>query len=74
MVKRRPSGFCATCQCGVVIGALDAKRTARRDMGQILGKWLFDGCTVRPYFDGTWSIEIRRCECDAAERQGDSHD
>lgn len=62
-MKRRPSGFVATCQCGVVIGALDFNQTERSDAGKILGKWLFDGCSVTPRFEGTWSVQVAQCKC-----------
>lgn len=66
MKKERPSGFVATCRCGVVIGAMDFDRTERKDAGRILGQWLFDGCTVAPYFAGTWSVHVLACRCAAA--------
>jgi hypothetical protein len=66
MAKRKPSGFYATCQCGHTIGALDAIRTDNKDMGKIMGKWLADGCTVRPIFDSTFSIRVHPCECDGS--------
>lgn len=64
-MKRKPRGFVATCQCGLVVGAMDAERTPRADAGKLLGKWLADGCTVAPRFDGTWSVHVRLCKCDA---------
>lgn len=63
-MKRKPTGFVATCQCGETIGALDARRTERKDMGQIMGKWLSDGCTVSPRFDGTLVVHIKLCQCE----------
>lgn len=64
MIKRsRPTGFVAVCRCGQTVGALDANRTERKEMGQILGRWLFEGCTVSPRFDGTWSAAIESCLC-----------
>lgn len=69
MRKRNPNGFVALCQCGVCVGALDARRTDRKDMGKILGEWLSEGCTVEPRFDGTWSVQIESCRCDAGEKQ-----
>ncbi|HEQ0021719.1 TPA: hypothetical protein VDW60_003972 [Pseudomonas aeruginosa] len=71
-MKRRPTGFVATCQCGVAVGAMDINRTERADAGRLLGKWLYDGCTVEPRFAGTWSTEIGPCKCPKAE--GDQHD
>jgi len=68
-MKRKPTGFVATCQCGVVVGAIDTIRADRKDAGQILGKWLADGCTVAPRFDGTWSAEVKVCQC-ASEQKG----
>lgn len=69
-MKRKPSGFVATCQCGLVTGALDAARTDNKDMGRIMGKWLYDGCTVSPYFSGTMSVEVKRCQCAAGQEGG----
>ena len=64
-MKRKPTGFVATCQCGVVVGALDYERTDRTEAGRIMGQWLHDGCTISPRFDGHWSAVVRPCICDA---------
>lgn len=60
---KQPTGFVAVCQCGVTIGALDYSRTDRKEAGQLVGKWLYHGCTVEPRFTGTWSAAIGKCEC-----------
>ncbi|HED35069.1 MAG TPA: hypothetical protein ENJ08_12795 [Gammaproteobacteria bacterium] len=62
-MKKKPTGFVAICQCGVVIGAMDYLRTDRKQAGRILGKWLNDGCTIRPEFDSTFSVTVRQCQC-----------
>lgn len=62
-MKRKPTGFVAICQCGKAVGALDGARTDQKDAGKLLGKWLSDGCTVQPMFDGTWVAEIKPCAC-----------
>lgn len=61
--KPPPSGFVATCRCGVVVGAMDYDRTNRRDAGKILGQWLHEGCTVEPRFRGSWRVPIEPCRC-----------
>lgn len=63
----RPTGFAAKCLCGNYIGAMDAARTDRAEMGKILGDWLFRGMTVEPRFEGTWSVELRSCQCSEKE-------
>lgn len=63
-MKLKPTGFVAVCQCGETIGALDADRTDRKDMGRILGQWLADGCTVSPRFTGNFVAHITPCKCD----------
>lgn len=65
--KHKPSGFVAVCQCGQTVGAMDYNRTDNKEAGKILGKWLFDGCTVSPRFGGSWSVEINNCKCDAED-------
>lgn len=62
-MNRRPTGFVATCRCGWVVGAMDLERTGRTDAGKILGQWLFNGCTVAPRFEGTWSVTVESCRC-----------
>lgn len=62
-MKRKPIGFVATCQCGVVVGALDYERTDRKEAGRIMGKWLHDGCAVTPRF-GPWAVTVFPCVCD----------
>lgn len=64
-MKKKPTGFVATCQCGKVIGAMDFDRTERKDAGRILSRWLTDGCTIEPRFTGTWSVTVEQCSCAA---------
>ena len=62
--KKKPTGFVAICQCGVIVGAMDWTHTERREAGQILGRWLASGCTVDPRFTtGTWEAYVERCQC-----------
>lgn len=63
MAKTKPTGWVATCQCGVDVGAIDAERTERTDAGKILGRWIADGCTITPQFAGSWSAKIESCRC-----------
>jgi len=71
MTTPTPTGFIATCRCGVVVGALDYLRTPRSESGRILGQWLHQGCTVTPQFAGSWRASIEPCRC-AAEAEGES--
>ena len=68
-MKKKPTGFTATCQCGVVVGAMDFNRTERKEAGHILGKWIADGCIITPQFNGDWSVIVRHCECLASVGQ-----
>lgn len=61
-MKRKPSGFIAICQCGVVVGALDINRTSHDEAGKLIGAWLSNGCTIRPQF-GEWTVQIEMCQC-----------
>lgn len=63
-MKRKPTGFVATCQCGVIVGAMDYERHTREEAGRLLGKWLHDGCTVEPRFAGTWRATVEMCRCE----------
>jgi hypothetical protein len=29
-----------------------------------LGRWLHDGCTVQPKFEGCWSVTVEACICE----------
>lgn len=60
---KKPNGFIARCQCGNIIGAMDYKRTDRKEAGKILGEWLAKGCTVEPVFETSWSTTIKQCDC-----------
>lgn len=62
-MPRKPSGFIAKCQCGVITGALDYDRMDRKDAGKLLGAWLARGCTVEPRFSSTWIEIIGSCKC-----------
>lgn len=62
-MKKKPRGFVAVCQCGLVVGAMDYDRTDRKDAGKILGAWIADGCIITPQFDGCWSVEVKPCIC-----------
>ena len=59
----KPNLFYATYICGNNIGALDVERTIRKEMAQLLGKWLMDGCTVTPMFGSTVSVYLSNCTC-----------
>jgi hypothetical protein len=61
--KPRPTGFVATCRCGVVVGALDYLRSHRRESSEVLGRWLMDGCTVEPRFSPSWRVTVEACRC-----------
>ena len=61
---KNPTGFIAICRCGKVVGALDYDRLDRREAGPILGRWLHDGCTVQPKFEGCWSVTVESCICE----------
>jgi hypothetical protein len=65
IMKKKPTGFVATCQCGELIGAMDYDRTDRKEAGKILGQWIADGCTIEPRFSGNWSVTVTACKCDA---------
>lgn len=61
--KPRPTGFVATCRCGVVVGALDYLRSHSRESSEVLGRWLMDGCTIEPRFGHGWQVLIEACRC-----------
>lgn len=63
IVRRRPTGFVARCQCGKMTGALDYLRTSKKEAGEILGLWLAEGRTVEPRFSGTWVVDLETCVC-----------
>jgi len=63
MEKKKPTGFIAICQCGKVVGAMDYQRTDKSEAGKILGKWLHDGCTVKPRFGACWEVRVLPCSC-----------
>ncbi|MBB5190087.1 hypothetical protein HNQ50_000797 [Silvimonas terrae] len=69
MNKRKPTGFVAACQCSRVVGALDLAKTERTDAGKMLSRWLSDGCTVEPRFDGSWSVVVTPCACELTEQE-----
>ena len=58
-----PTGFVATCRCGVIVGALDYLRSHRRDSALTLGQWLHSGCTVEPRFTSSWQVSVEPCRC-----------
>lgn len=62
-MKKKPSGFVATCQCGKIVGAMDYERTDRKEAGKTLGRWLADGCTIEPRFTGSWQVTVEPCAC-----------
>jgi hypothetical protein len=63
IMKKKPSGFVAICQCGEKIGSMDYNRTDRIEAGKILGGWLADGCTIEPRFESSWTEIITQCKC-----------
>ena len=69
-MAKKPTGFVATCQCGVTVGAMDYERTDRREAGKLLGQWLAHGCTIEPLFLGTWNADIGACRCEPSNVPG----
>lgn len=65
MAKKIPTGYIAECQCGLIVGALDYTRTERKEAGQIIGKWLHEGCKIIPQFNSSWQITINTCKCES---------
>lgn len=63
--KKKPSGYIATCQCGLVVGVIDLHRTDRTEAGRLLGQWVSDGCALTPRFGGEWSTTVFPCNCEA---------
>lgn len=76
--KKKPTGFVATCQCGIEVGAMDFNRTNSKDAGRILGGWLADGCTITPMFSRNWGLSIGQCACEQPDHEtpatGKEHD
>lgn len=69
--RKKPTGYVATCQCGIVIGAIDLTRSDRKDASKVLGDWVGKGCTLTPRFAGSWSEHVRPCQCDrSADGEG----
>lgn len=60
---QKPTGFVATCQCGIAVAALDFDRTPQQEASRLLGKWLADGCTVEPRFGQEWRVTLAACRC-----------
>lgn len=62
--RRQVTGLIARCQCGVIIGAADYARTDRKELGQIAGQWIADGCVIEPQFKSSWNVNIEACRCE----------
>lgn len=69
--RRKPTGFVATCQCGMAIGAMDRQRTPAHEASQILGRWLAEGFTITPQFEPNWKVSLASCCC---ETHAQAHD
>lgn len=70
--KRKPTGYVATCQCGVAVGALDRQRTPVHEASQILGRWLSEGYTITPQFGPSWTVSLASCCCESPASAHDS--
>lgn len=64
-MKQKPKGFIAICQCGKNVGVMDYERTDRKEAGVLLGRWIHEGYTVKPFFAGTTSVQISSCQCES---------
>lgn len=60
--RKKPKGYVATCQHGIVVGAIDLARSDNKDAGRLLGSWVSKGCTLEPRFTGEWSVVVKPCE------------
>lgn len=63
-MKRKPNGYIGQCQCGEIVGAVDLDRMERKDLGKLLGLWIFNGYTLIPQFDSCWSAQVTSCKCE----------
>lgn len=63
-MKHKPKGYIAICQCGKTVGAIDLKRTERKEAGKLLGQWVHDGCILQPKFECEWRVTVTSCACD----------
>jgi len=64
-MKKTPTGFVATCQCGNIVGAVDYTQADKTGTEKLLSKWLSDGCTIEPKFEGFWAALVVPCTCDS---------
>ncbi len=62
-IRRAPTGYVATCQCGGVIGAIDIIRASKELVGKTMGSWVARGCTLTPRFESTWEHQLTGCTC-----------
>ncbi len=65
-IKLKPSGYIAICQCGITVGVIDLNLSNRVDSGKVLGKWIADGCELKPRF-GDWQARVSKCVCEIKE-------
>lgn len=71
-MKQKPKGFIAICQCGMNVGVMDYERTDRKEAGVLLGRWIHEGCTVKPFFTGTTCVQISSCQCGSEVSNSDN--
>ncbi len=60
--KLKPTGYVAICQCGETVGAIDLNNP-EQGAGKILGKWIDNGCELKPKFTNSWWATISPCKC-----------
>lgn len=63
IVRKRPTGFLAKCQCGAIISAVDYIRIDKGEFGILCGMWLHSGYAVLPMFGDSWKVELEQCKC-----------
>lgn len=63
MMRKRPTGWVARCQCGELIGALDRDRSEQPEISRCISGWLAAGCAIEPRFGSNWSVDLVKCGC-----------
>ena len=64
--------FIAVCKCGMLVGCIDSKLHDKKNLAQILGEFVLDGCQIEELDNETAKQRIRAgfgyCQCDRGEK------
>ena len=64
---KKPTGFFATCRCGVIVAVCSYRHSDRLDVDRIVNRWWSERLSMTAHYNESWSVQVGMCRCEAEE-------